>query len=152
GSWGRGAKPMSAELHSPACMRKDSDGFIVVAVLWILIALAALATIYAVYVANTAMALAVKDDAVVAQGLVSAGVELSAYQIISAPKDARPTRGRAAFRRGRAGVAVDFRAETARIDLNAAPKELLAGLFTALGAPPEQAGQYAERVIGWRAA
>jgi general secretion pathway protein K len=143
---------MSAELHSPARVWKASDGFIVVAVLWILSALAVLATIYAIYVTNTAMALAVNDDAVIAQGLVSAGVELAAYQIISAPKDGRPTRGRLAFRMGRASVTADFRAETARIDLNAAPKELLAGLFAVLGAQPEEAQQYAERIIGWRTA
>jgi len=143
---------MSAELYTPARVRKASDGFIVVAVLWILSALAVLATIYAIYVANTAMALAANDDAVVAQGLISAGVELSAYQILSAPKDARPTRGRLALRMGRASVRGDFRAETARIDLNAAPKELLAGLFAVLGAQPEDAQQYAERIIGWRTA
>jgi general secretion pathway protein K len=51
---------------------------------------------------------------------------------------------------GRSNVAVEFRSEAARIDLNGAPKELLAGLFTALGARPADAEYYAERIIGWR--
>lgn len=137
---------------SSACQRDQqaSSGFIVVAVLWILSALAALVSIYAVYVTNSAMAIALYDDGVVAEGLISAGVELAAYQIIAAPKDARPTRGAFAFRMGKASVAVDFRAESARIDLNAAPKELLAGLFTVFGARPEDAQYYADRIIGWR--
>ena len=40
------------------------------------------------------------------------------------------------FRLGQANVAVEFRSEAARIDLNAAPKQLLVGLFRhARGAP-----------------
>jgi len=141
---------MSISRQSLARVRRASDGFIVVAVLWILSALAVLVSIYSIYVSNTAMAVAVNDDAVVAEGLVAAGVELAAYRIISVPKDARPTRGQFAVRMGKAIVRVGFRSENARIDLNAAPKELLAGLFVVFGAQPEEAEQYAARIIGWR--
>lgn len=141
---------MSAVVHTFTRAPRAADGFIVVAVLWILSALAALVSVYAIYVANTAVALSVNDDPVVAEGLVSAGVELAAYRLISVPKDARPTRGEFAFRMGKANVAVGFRGETARIDLNAAPKELLAGLLGVLGAQPNEAQQYADRIIGWR--
>jgi general secretion pathway protein K len=51
---------------------------------------------------------------------------------------------------GQANVAVKFRSEAARIDLNTAPKQLVLGLFIALGARPEDAENYASRVIGWR--
>jgi hypothetical protein len=47
-------------------------------------------------------------------------------------------------------VAVDFRSEAARIDLNAAPADLLAGLFSAVGVDAKLAGTFADRVIGWR--
>jgi len=40
----------------------------------------------------------------------------------------------------------------ARIDLNAAPKELLSGLFAGLGASRASADAYADRIIGWRTA
>src|SRR5262249_42542521 len=43
-----------------------------------------------------------------------------------------------------------FLSEAARIDLNAAPKALIAGLFAVLGAQADAAEQYAERVVGWR--
>jgi general secretion pathway protein K len=141
---------MIAALPSPTRGRRGCDGFIVVAVLWILSALALLVLIYAMYATNTAMAIATNDDAVVGEGLVAAGVELAAYRIISPPKDVRPTRGQFAVRMGKATVTVGFLAETARIDLNAAPKELLAGLFAVLGAQSEEAEQYAARIIGWR--
>ena len=137
-------------MASPATARTASDGFIVVAVLWILAALATLATVYAIYVANAAVAVAANDDAIEAEALVYASLELTAYRLLGVPKEKRPTSGEFDFRIGRANVSVDFRSETARVDLNQAPKELLAGLFEALGASPEEADQFADRVIGWR--
>jgi general secretion pathway protein K len=51
---------------------------------------------------------------------------------------------------GTASASVQFRSEAARIDLNFAPKELLAGLFIGFGARPDDALGYAERIIAWR--
>ena len=65
------------------------DGFIIVAVLWILAALAALATIYSIYIKNSALAVSVMDDELQAEALVSASLELTAYQL-AVPKDAQP--------------------------------------------------------------
>jgi general secretion pathway protein K len=130
----------------------NRDGFIVVAVLWMLGALATLASIYAVYVINTATAMGVNDQRVQAQGLMTAALELTTYRLTSADADNRPSRGDFVFRLGRAAVAVDFRSEAGRIDLNSAPKELLAGLFAGLGAKYSDAEYYAERIIGWRTA
>jgi general secretion pathway protein K len=130
--------------------QRSRDGFIVVAVLWILGALATLASIYAVYVINTATAMGVNDDRLQAEGLVTAALELTTYRLTSTDADSRPSRGDFVFRLGRAGVAVDFRSEAGRIDLNKAPKELLAGLFAGLGAKYSDAEYYADRIIGWR--
>ena len=99
--------------------------------LWILGALATLATVYSIYVINTASALAIIDDRLKAEALVSAGVELTAYQLTATP-DVPPS-GSFRFRLGEANVAVEFRTEFARIDLNVAPKEVFSGLFAALG-------------------
>jgi general secretion pathway protein K len=133
----------------PMCGRPDA-GFVVVAVLWILGALAALASIYSIYVTNTAVSLSVNDDRLQAEALVRAGLELTAYRLSTQDPDSRPTSGAFRFRMGRADVAVDFRTEAARIDLNMAPKELLAGLFAVLGAPYGAADSYSDRIIGWR--
>ena len=147
--------------NSSAC-----DGFIIVAVLWILVALATLASIYSIYINNSALALSGMDDGLQAEALVSAGLELTAFRL-AVPKDKdsdrdkdkdknkdreaqRPTRGQFAFRLGRANVTVNYSSETARIDLNAAPKVLLAGFFAAIGASNDDADRYADRIIGWR--
>jgi general secretion pathway protein K len=129
--------------------QESSDGFIVVAVLWILTALATLATTYGVYVNATAFALADYDVRLQAQELAMAGVELAVYRLTENP-EAQPAQGKFGFRLGNADVAVDFRSESGRIDLNFAPKQVLVGLFTVLGTEPEAAEDFADRIIAWR--
>ena len=138
-------KPIRHSAGSPS-----EQGFVIVAVLWLLAALAALATIFSVYLSNSARALAVNDTALQAEALVSASVELTAYQLRLAGKDARPEQGSFHARLNGADLAVSFVSETARVDLNAAPKELIAGLLSVLGAAEDDAREYADRIIAWR--
>jgi general secretion pathway protein K len=125
-------------------------GFVIITVLWLLAALAALALIFSVYLANSTRALALNDTALQAEALISAGVELTAYQLRLTGQDSRPSRGAFHTQLNRAELSVSFVSEAARIDLNAAPKELLAGLLSILSASPEDATQYADRIVGWR--
>ena len=129
---------------------RSSDGFIIVAALWILAALATLASIYAVYVINTATGMKVNEERVQAEQLITAALELTAYRLTSMNADSRPSRGSFGFRLGQANVAVEFKSEIGRVDLNMAPKELLARLFAGLGAKYQDAEYYADRIIGWR--
>src|SRR5260370_16699275 len=106
--------------------------------------------IFAVYLSNSAQALAVSDAGLKAEAVVSASVELTVYQLSLAGDKARPMQGAFHYRLDNADIDVSFVSEAARIDLNVAPKELLANLFAGLGAGPEAAGQYADRIIGRR--
>jgi len=125
-------------------------GFVIVAVLWILMALSALAMIFSAYLSASAQALAVQDAALQTEALVSASLELTAYQLALAQDKARPTHGSFHFRLNDADVVVSFISEAARVDLNYAPKEMLAGLFAGLGANQPAARDDADRIIGWR--
>src|ERR1700733_5834425 len=109
---------------------ESSEGFILVAVLWMLGALAGLAAIYTIYVHETAFVFVGHSQRLQAQSLAMAGVELAVYQLTANPK-AQPLRGKFSFRLGNAEVAVDFRSENSRIDLNFASPQVLAGLFVA---------------------
>ena len=131
-------------------MRRAEGGFVLVAVLWILAALATLASIYSSYTVNTAAASRVADDRVQAEASIRAGVEMAVFRQLALPEKARLVRGGFDMRVGRTSVAVRFRSEGARIDLNAAPSDLLTGLFTAVGVDPMRAETFAERVVGWR--
>ena len=139
---------MSARAIDPP--RTSSDGFIIVAVLWIVGALATLVSIYALYVMNTASAFTVHQDRLQSEALVSAAIELAAYQLTATSGLSRPKHGAFNFRMGKANIAVTFQTEAARIDLNAAPKELLASLFVALDVNPDSAAIYADRIVSWR--
>src|SRR5438034_999923 len=138
-------------MPSAPTSRTNARGFIVVAVLWILAALSALVLIYLTYVTNTAVVVAGSTDRLQTEALAGAGVELAALQLAGRPEAGRPTSGTFNARVGAGRVFVTFRSEAARIDLNAAPKRLLAGLMTGLGASPSDAALYADRILAWRA-
>ncbi len=126
------------------------SGFVLVAVLWILAALATLASIYSVYAVNTVAASHVADDRVQAEASIRAGIEMAVFGQLAVPERVRPSHGAFDLRVGRTRVAVRFQSEAARIDLNAAPADLLVGLFAAVGVDLMDATTYADRVIGWR--
>jgi general secretion pathway protein K len=125
-------------------------GFIIVAVLWMLAALAILASVYAVYASNAAAASHVADDRLQTQASVLAGVELVAAQLTAASEATRPSFGDFALGLGRSKITVSYQSEGARIDLNAAPKELLANLFLTVGIDANRATYCANRIIAWR--
>lgn len=125
-------------------------GFVIVAVLWILAALSALAMIFSVYLSNSAQTMGINDTGLQAEALVSASLELTAYQLLLAGEKARPTPGSFQFRLDNADVLVSFASEAARIDINFASKEMLANLFAGLGADQRAAKEYADRIVGWR--
>jgi general secretion pathway protein K len=125
-------------------------GFVLVAVLWILAALAALAMIFSVYLSNSAQALAVNDVGLQTDALVSASLELTAYRLLQAGDKDPPSHGAFHFRLNGAQVEVSFTSETARLDLNFASKEMLAGFLAGLGAEEVAAKDYADRIVGWR--
>jgi general secretion pathway protein K len=106
--------------------------------------------VFSVYLSASARSLALDDAASQEEALVSASVELSAYQLTLAKDDQRPPRGSFHFRMDDADVSVTFTSEAARIDLNFSPKEVLAGLFAGLGADEAAAKYDAERIVGWR--
>jgi general secretion pathway protein K len=127
-----------------------ADGFILVAVLWILAALAALASIYAAYIGNTAMSARSYDNRLQSEALITAGIELTAFQLIGFDDATRPSSGAFDFHIGGADIGVEFHSEGARVDLNLAPKPLLSGLLAALGATPDDANSFADNIIAWR--
>jgi general secretion pathway protein K len=133
-----------------ACDRHSEAGFIIVAVLWILAALTALVAVYSVHVVDTAYASKLGGDRLEAEVLIEAGVELTVERLTAGIEKTPPPSGSFTSRVGSTQVGVTFRSEGARIDLNVAKKDLLVGLFTVLGADPDAAATFADRIIGWR--
>jgi general secretion pathway protein K len=130
--------------------RSSEAGFVIIAVLWILVALAALAMIFSVYLSNSARALGATDISIEKDALVSASLELTAYRLLSMDEKERPSQGSFSFRLDHADARVTYTSEAARVDLNQAPKEMLVSLFEVLGSEQAAAGELADRVVGWR--
>jgi general secretion pathway protein K len=126
--------------------RRDA-GAVLVAVLWLLGLLGAVTLAMAVYTTNTLSAVDVYGDRVRADAAIVAGVELAAVQTFGRDP---PQEGSSSAAIGEARVIFDYRSETARIDVNFASPELLAGLFMSLGARNNDAGAYAERIVQMR--
>lgn len=128
------------------------QGFIVVAALWLLAALAGLASVASTYMAQSAVALSALDALTQLEMLTTAGIELAAYELSAPVTVRRPTHGGFDFRLANSNVTVEYMSENARINLNMASRTMIAGLFASLGAQPEEAGQFADRVVAWRSA
>lgn len=129
--------------------KQAESGFIIVAVVWILGALATLAVIYSLFARQTALEFVDHDEVLQAHAMEQSGVELAAYELTARP-DLRPLTGRFTFRQGRAAIDVAFRSENSRIDLNFASAQVIAGLFLGLGVAEEDAIAYATRIAAWR--
>ncbi|CAL76041.1 Putative general secretion pathway protein K [Bradyrhizobium sp. ORS 278] len=127
-------------------------GFVLVFVLWLLAALAGFAVVASVYVTQSARTLAVLNAGLETDMLTTAAVELAAYQLSTAGTVRRPSRGTFEFRLSGAQVVVEYLSEAARINLNMAPRAMLAGLFAALGSDADSASTFADRIAGWRRA
>jgi len=134
----------------PSPQGSAERGFVLVATLWLLAALATLAAIYSTYTLNAATASHVPDQRLQAEEAIRSGVELAAYQALAVPETARPSHGAFSAELGATRIVVAYQSEAARIDLNAAPVDLIGGLFASLGAAPDAAGEYAKRVEAWR--
>jgi general secretion pathway protein K len=149
-----GGAALTAEPHNvefgPGGKQQNARGFIVVAVLWILAALSALVLIYLTYVTNTAVVVAGSTDRVQAEALVTAGIELAVYHLKTVKEGLLPTSGTFNAKVGTGKIAVTFRSEAARVDLNAASKNLLSGLMVGLGVNSSNAADYADRILAWR--
>ena len=129
---------------------RGESGFILIAVLWMLAALAALAGAYSVYATQTAASVALPEARLRAEAAIRAGVELCAYEELSWPRAARPHAGSFSTLVGDSRIDVVFHSESGRIDINAASREVIAGLFEELRAGHAGANYLADRIVAWR--
>jgi len=131
---------------------RGERGFVIAPVLLILSVLATLTGALSVYLGRSAIALGVNDDRLRTDALVSASLELMACSLSSGNKQTRPLSGSSRFLFDGATVSTSYSAESNRVDLNLASKDMLTNLFRVLGAESRDAEQYASRVVGWRSA
>src|SRR4051812_1591773 len=104
----RDAKPRSATRRSTDA---GEDGFVIVAVLWILAALATLVMVYSIFVSNTAVALSSVIDRVQIDAAFRAGIEMTCERILN---NVAPGVSRIDMRVGSVDVTTTYVSEAAR--------------------------------------
>jgi general secretion pathway protein K len=126
-----------------------SDGYVTLAVLLMVGLLAAIASSLLV-VSRPALGLVrIGGDAVAAEALIEGGVTTAAFLLIGVERElSKVDNLRLRLRTGTIEIAATD--EAARVDLNAADQDLLAGLFSAAGGTSMSADAFAARVIDWR--
>jgi general secretion pathway protein K len=126
-----------------------SDGYVTLAVLLMVGLLAAIVSSLLV-VSRPALGLVrIGGDEVAAEALIEGGVTTAAFLLIGVERElSKVDNLRLRLRTGTIEIAATD--EAARVDLNAADQDLLAGLFSAAGGTSMSADAFAARVIDWR--
>lgn len=131
---------------------RSSRGVALIAVLWVVMLLSVIAGSL-MMLTRTELGLARNLMlSARAEVLAEGGIHLAVNELLAPAGAARAHTGGAIWRVELETGFIDISIAdvTGRIDLNAAPPELIAGLFRAAGAEPEQADIMADRIIDWR--
>ena len=131
---------------------KRPQGAALLMVLWLILLLAGLVSGYALSARVEALQGNGVARELVAREAARAGVEYAAQRMLEPSPSRRWAADGRPYRFSFDGTAVDVevRDETGKIDLNAAPQDLLQAFFVALGEPRERAGKLAGAIIDWR--
>lgn len=137
----------------PATLSREEHGVALVLVLWMLMLLIVVANSVAL-TARTEVQVAGNQFALArAEAVADAAIHKAIAELLAPPNDVGRWRGDGLDRLwsfDAADVRVTIRAEAAKVDLNAAPATLLAGLFRAVGIAPQDAARLADAVADWR--
>jgi general secretion pathway protein K len=119
---------------------------VLVAVLWSISLLSALAMAASVTFRGFAGVMAVERDRVQGEALLTAGLETAAG-IVNTPSDSPLTEVETTVTLGTGAVRARLSDEGGRIDIGKAPVELLASMLRSVGAPEAAAGIVAQRIV-----
>jgi len=128
---------------------RASQGFILVAVLWTIALLAALAIATSLSFRALATMTALSHDSSRADALLQAGLDLGADVIRQRGSLPLSAQTRVAIL-GRGTLRVDLSDDGGRIDINAAPREVLTSLFRSIGVSRGQADLFADEIDALR--
>ncbi|WP_036288062.1 type II secretion system protein GspK [Methylosinus sp. PW1] len=141
-----GAAAANADVKTARRLR-SRRGVVLVAVLWMIALLSALAMAASTSLRSFAGLLAIDRDRVQAEALIGAGVEVGADLLLKyGGRPLLPVETRFSLRSGEGRVRMSD--ELGRIDINKAPVETLASLFVGLAA--EDAETVARAIVRWR--
>lgn len=129
---------------------KGRDGFVLIAVLWILAALAGLVGAYVAYALTMAQSSDLYLRRVETDAALTGALELAVYDVSHMGKDKRPPEGVLDYRIGDMHAQVRYASETLRLDLNKASLDSLTAFLSEKGGGRAFAEKYAQHILAWR--
>ena len=126
------------------------EGFILIAVLWILAALAGLVGAYVAYALTMAQSADFYLRRVRAEAAISGALELAIHDLTRIEPKQRPAQGVFDYDIGENRAQVRFASEALRLDINRASFESLTAFFAEVGGGRGFAEKYAQRIMAWR--
>ena len=130
----------------------SNRGIALISVLWVTGLLAVMAASFASSARTEARLAHNQEESAKAEALADAGVLWSVFGLLDLDRETAWRAGGSGFTfsLGEGDVQVWIEDEDGKIDLNAAPLELLTGLFMAFGLPEEEAQSLADRIGDFR--
>ena len=127
---------------------RKRDGYIIAIVIMFCIIISVSIVTVTTSVHTSLISVKQTTDIIRARELAKSGMELIIGKIKNDNK--KLINGNDFFMIGSDEVYITYRDESARIDINASPPELISGLFMKLGANEKSALGYANRIVDWR--
>lgn len=128
---------------------RGRDGFILASVLGALIVLAGLVGAVSYLVHAAVVGAAAQREALTTDALLRSGVELAGFELFMLRRPAALVNNQR-VRLNDGVVTLFVAAESGKIDLNAAPPEVLGALWSSIGAPQMRPETFAARVVDYR--
>jgi general secretion pathway protein K len=134
-------------------MKSHQGGVALVLVLWVITLLTVIAANFAFSMRGEAHITRNLLFAAQAQAQADGGVWRAVYELLKPPGDAQRWQGNGLVHQlntAEAELLISILDESGKIDLNAAPEDLLKGLFLSVGIGQEAAVSLADAIVDWR--
>lgn len=129
--------------------RRDDGGFILVAVLGVMVLLASLVGAVALVVRSGLDSARLETDRLIRDGLLTAGLDIAAYELLLLQIPPAKLNGQQ-IRLDSGTVTLSAASDAGRIDLNGSDPALIANLYRSLGLKDMSPEAFAARVADWR--
>lgn len=132
-------------------VRCSEQGGVLVATLPIIMMLIVLVSSMSVYVVNRYTVLAIDNDAVVLEALTLSGLESGVFKVLTTPPELATT-GSQVIRLATGDVSITWIGETARLNLNLAPRDWIAEVIKSVASPSDNPDALADELAQRRIA
>ncbi len=132
--------------HTPLPVKSGESGAVLVSALLSLVLLVFVLASIALLIVNRSSAIAIDSDQVAVDLLTKSGLEIGVYHVMTTPKE-RAVEGEDNITLSEGEVAIIWRGENARLDINTAPQQSITDLIKAFSSASDEPEKIAQRIV-----